>query len=57
MKYPELEETCKNCGGCMRLENENFIGDRDCKYKEKETYLVSVDKSKFEFKKLKGNNK
>lgn len=28
----ELQEPCKSCLGCMRLENENFTGDKNCKY-------------------------
>lgn len=34
----ELIEECKNCLGCNRLEDENFIGDKNCIYiiKEKE---------------------
>ncbi len=34
MKYPELEEPCKSCLGCTRLEDINFTGDKNCKYKE-----------------------
>lgn len=33
MKYPELIESCKKCGGCMRLEDENFTGDKNCEYR------------------------
>lgn len=32
MKYKELQEPCKSCLGCMRLEDENFISDKNCKY-------------------------
>lgn len=32
MKYPELKGKCKNCGGCMRLENPLFTGTDNCKY-------------------------
>ena len=28
----ELQEPCKSCLGCMRLEDENFVGDKNCKY-------------------------
>ena len=31
MKYP-LQEPCKSCLGCIRLEDENFVGDENCKY-------------------------
>lgn len=34
-KYPKLEEPCKSCLGCQRLENPNFISDKNCKYAEK----------------------
>ena len=30
--YRKLIEPCKSCLGCMRLEDPNFIGDKDCKY-------------------------
>ena len=33
MKYKELQEPCKSCLGCMRLENPNFTGDINCKYR------------------------
>lgn len=35
-KYKPLEEPCKKCLGCQRLENPNFTGDKNCKYAEKE---------------------
>ena len=34
MKYPKLDEPCKSCLGCQRLEDINFTGDKNCKYKE-----------------------
>lgn len=37
MKYPKLEEPCKSCiYKCFRVENPNFISDKNCKYAEKE---------------------
>ena len=34
MKYPKLEEPCKSCiGKCFRVEDENFIKDKNCKYR------------------------
>ena len=33
--YKPLEEPCKNCLGCMRLEDPNFTGDKNCKWQEK----------------------
>ena len=33
MKYKELQEPCRSCLGCIRLEDVNFIGDKNCKYK------------------------
>lgn len=36
MKYKSLEYPCKDCLGCMRLENPNFIKDENCKYREKQ---------------------
>ena len=36
MKYPKLEEPCPSCLGCQRLEDINFIADKNCKYAEKE---------------------
>ena len=35
MKYPPLEPPCNNCLGCMRLENPNFTGDKNCRWQEK----------------------
>lgn len=32
MKYKELTGKCKNCTGCMRLENPYFNGTNECKY-------------------------
>lgn len=33
MKYPPLEEPCKSCKyKCFRVEDINFICDKDCKY-------------------------
>ena len=32
MKYPKLEEPCRSCLGCQRLEDINFIKDENCKY-------------------------
>ena len=29
----ELQEPCKNCLGWMRLEDKNFICDKNCKYR------------------------
>lgn len=43
MKYPELKEPCKTaiakgyCTGCNRLELENFVADRNCKYSKPPT--------------------
>ena len=34
MKYPPLEEPCKSCLGCIRLEEPIFIKDENCKYRE-----------------------
>jgi len=34
MKYPPLTGKCKNCGGCMRLEDVNFTGVEECKYSD-----------------------
>lgn len=34
MKYPPLIEPCKSCLGCQRLEDINFTGDKNCKYRE-----------------------
>ena len=33
MKYKKLESPCDKCLGCMRLENPNFISDKNCKYR------------------------
>jgi hypothetical protein len=32
MKYKELKGICKNCLGCLRLENPYFTGVTECKY-------------------------
>lgn len=43
MKYKPLEEPCKRCLGCMRLENPNFIGDKNCRYKPTaEDYIKQI---------------
>ena len=37
--YPQLiRKMCKMSVGCMRLENPNFISDKNCKYAEKENW-------------------
>lgn len=36
MKYKPLEEPCKSCLGCQRLEDPDFTGDKNCIYAEKE---------------------
>ena len=35
MKYPKLIGVCKDCLGCQRLENTNFVGVYKCKWNEK----------------------
>lgn len=30
--YKELKGKCKNCLGCMRLEDPNFTGTNNCEY-------------------------
>lgn len=30
--YPPLQEPCKSCLGCQRLEDENFTGDKNCRW-------------------------
>ena len=30
--YKELTGKCKNCLGCMRLEDPNFLGTNECEY-------------------------
>lgn len=30
--YKPLEEPCKSCLGCQRLENPNFTGDKNCRW-------------------------
>lgn len=35
MKYPKLRGVCKDCLGCQRLENPNFVGVYKCKWNEK----------------------
>ena len=32
--YKPLEEPCKSCLGCMRLEDPNFTGDKNCRWQE-----------------------
>lgn len=38
MKYPELQEPCKSCLGCMRLEDIRFTGDKNCRWQEKKEW-------------------
>ena len=39
MKYPPLIEPCKSCYlKCFRVENPNFIGDKNCRWQEKREY-------------------
>lgn len=46
MKYKELEEPCKSCLGCMRLEDPNFTGDKNCIWQEsKAAYYINKIKS------------
>ena len=35
MKYKLLQEPCKSCLGCIRLEDPNFEGDKNCKWQPK----------------------
>lgn len=42
MKYKELKGLCKDCLGCNRLEDPNFVGVYQCKYATKEQ--ITVDK-------------
>lgn len=35
VKYPPLIGVCKNCLGCMRLEDPKFIGVYKCKWNKK----------------------
>ena len=32
--YKQLEEPCKSCLGCIRLEDENFTGNKNCRWQE-----------------------
>lgn len=39
MKYKSLESPCKECKyKCFRVEDENFVSDKNCKYAEKENW-------------------
>ena len=41
--YKPLQEPCKSCLGCQRLEDPNFIGDKNCKWKlEAEEYMEQI---------------
>ena len=31
-KYKELTGKCKNCSGCILLENPNWLGTNECEY-------------------------
>lgn len=42
MKYKELKGVCKDCLGCNKLEDPNFVGVYQCKYATKEQ--ISIDK-------------
>ena len=33
--YKPLQEPCKSCLGCQRLEDPNFIGDKNCRWQPK----------------------
>lgn len=44
--YKPLEEPCKSCLGCIRLEEPNFISDKNCRWQEKkktaEDYIKQI---------------
>lgn len=42
MKYKELKGVCKDCLGCNKLEDPNFVGVYQCKYATKEQ--LTIDK-------------
>lgn len=35
MKYKPLQEPCKSCLGCQRLEIPEFITDKNCRWQKK----------------------
>lgn len=44
--YKPLEEPCRSCLGYIRLENPDFIGDKNCRWQEKkktvEDYIKQI---------------
>lgn len=50
--YPPLQEPCKSaiekgyCTGCNKLELENFVADRNCKYSKPPTATESIKQIK-----------
>lgn len=42
MKYKELKGLCKDCLGCNKLEDPNFLGVYQCEYATKEQ--ITIDK-------------
>lgn len=41
--YKPLEEPCKSCLGCMRLQDPNFTGDKNCRWKPTtENYIEQI---------------
>ena len=43
MKYKTLEEPCKSCLGCMRLEDPTFKKDENCRYREKKVEFKNIE--------------
>ena len=43
MKYPPLQEPCRSCLGCMRLENPNFIADKNCRYRDRKIESKNIE--------------
>lgn len=54
MKYKELKGLCKNCLGCVRLENPDFEGVYRCKYATDKQ--IDVEDLRKELKNEKGKN-
>ena len=41
--YPPLQEPCKSCLGCQRLEEPSFTGDKNCRWQERKAEQIKLN--------------